>query len=187
MGRSLRKPKARKKAVWGRSGASARITGLALALLLLAAPVAAQNHSAKVDEAVRKAVVAGQTTRVIMQFATAAKRDTAFDRLLDRGAAVRTMDTEGGAALNVVSSAAAVSAEFDHATQASVDARIYESGAQKTPARARATKAATARKNSAKHYGALSVAVIDSGLQVQADLPEWRVRKYVDFRKAGGP
>ena len=63
---------------------------LALALLLsvwAAAPASAGDT----DGGVRAAIAAGQSARVIMQFATPAERDAAFNRLLDRGAAVRAV------------------------------------------------------------------------------------------------
>ncbi len=70
------------------------------------------------------AVASGQTARVIMQFATTAERDAAFNRLLDRGAAVRAVDTEGGPALVVFGSAAAFSGELSRASQVSLDAGV---------------------------------------------------------------
>ena len=90
-------PSVGEKAVWGR---------LALASTLCAAmaavPTSAQQPGgAKVDESVRHSITTGESTRVIMQFETTAERDAAFNRLLDRGAAVRTMDSASGPALNV--------------------------------------------------------------------------------------
>jgi serine protease AprX len=193
-------PKRRKKAVWGRSVSHAARAAFALACVLLAQPAWAQSSPATVDEAVRKAVVAGESTRVIMQFDSTAERDAAFNRLLDRGAAVRTMDTEAGPALNVLSSTAAMATEFDNATQVSVDARVtvfaaaqrkgvrsVKTAVRKAPARDTSAKAKqrSAKPSRRPSYGSLSVAVIDSGLQLQADLPEWRVRKYVDFVSGG--
>ena len=43
-----------------------------------------------------------------MQFATSAERDRAFTNLLDRGAAVRAVDTAAGPALVVLGSADAL-------------------------------------------------------------------------------
>lgn len=181
----------RKKAVWGQT---AILT--ALFASLLAVPAAAQQPAGpdNVDEAVRRSVNAGESSRVIMQFDTTAERDAAFNRLLDRGAAVRTMDSEGGPALNVLSSASALSTELGNATQVSVDARVsvfavkqgrkpakaVKAAVNKAPARS--TKATSKKKPSrSQRFDTIAVAVVDSGLQTQADLPAWRVRKYVDF------
>ena len=90
-----------------------RTLAVSLAVSLLAvAPSAAGNT----DDAVKAAVASGQSARVIMQFATTAERDAAFTRLLDRGAAVRAVDTEGGPALVVFGSAASFAGEIVHAT-----------------------------------------------------------------------
>jgi len=192
-------PKCRKKAVWGRSVSHATRAAFALVCVLLAQPAWAQSSPATVDEAVRKAVVAGKSTRVIMQFDSTAERDAAFNRLLDCGAAVRTMDTEAGPALNVLSSTAAMATEFTNATQVSVDARVtvfaakqpaakaVKAAVQKAPARDTGTKGKKPSPKPSRRpsYGTLSVAVVDSGLQPQVDLPEWRVRKYVDFVSNG--
>ncbi|MDO8793383.1 MAG: hypothetical protein Q7J25_02050 [Vicinamibacterales bacterium] len=94
------------------------------------APSAAQTA----DEAVRQAVASGSSARVIMQFPSTAARDAAFMRLLDRGAAVRTVDTEGGPALVVLGSAAALASEFESASQVSSDAQVAVRSV--TPARA---------------------------------------------------
>jgi serine protease AprX len=206
-----------RKAVWGRSVSWVKRAAFVLGGVLLASSAAAQTGSAKVDEAIRKSVVTGESTRVIMQFDTTAERDAAFNRLLDRGAAVRTMDTGDGPALNVLSSAATAATEFDNARQVSYDAPVSVFNAKSTSSAKRAStskssgkKASTSKssgkktaaskstkpardragkkpskKRSAPTYGTLSVAVVDSGLQPQADLPEWRVRKYVDFVSGG--
>ena len=80
-------------------------TVVSLVVSALAAVPSAASHA---DEAVRSVIAAGHTARVIMQFASTAERDAAFNRLLDRGAAVRTADTEAGPALVVFGSAAPV-------------------------------------------------------------------------------
>ncbi|MDP3719450.1 MAG: S8 family peptidase [Acidobacteriota bacterium] len=180
----------RKKAVWGQT---AILT--AVFATLLTVPAAAQKRAGRghVDESVRQSVKAGESARVIMQFDTTAERDAAFNRLLDRGAAVRTMDTGGGPALNVMSSAAALSSELGNATQVSVDARVSVFAVKKavsnpvkktTPARA--IKAITAaKKKTAPVRNGMTVAVIDSGIQPQSDLPATHIRAYVDFVSGG--
>lgn len=182
----------RKKAVWGQTAILAAVFATLLTVPAAAQPPAGPDN---VDESVRRSVNAGESSRVIMQFDTTAERDAAFNRLLDRGAAVRTMDSEGGPALNVLSSASALSAELGNATQVSVDARVSVFAVKKngkpaartvtapvSKAPARSTKATSKQKPRRSHrFGTLAVAVVDSGLQTQADLPAWRVRKYVDF------
>ena len=82
----------------------------------------------------KAAVASGQSARVIMQFATIAERDAAFNRLLDRGAAVRAVDTEAGPALVVFGSAAVVQ-QRDRArpSQVSLDAGVRVSAATHSP------------------------------------------------------
>ena len=155
-----------------------RTAVLALALSAVAvAPSAAQTS----DDAVRQAVASGSSARVIMQFATAAARDAAFTRLLDRGAAVRATDTEVGPALVVFGSAAALAAEFASASQVSTDAPVTV--ASVTPARARAARRSSqaGTTHDTPSFGGLSVAVIDSGFQPHPDLPLSRIRKFMDF------
>ncbi len=175
------------KAVWGRTA----ILTAAFATLLTV-PTVAQEPAGRgqVDESVRQSVDAGESARVIMQFDTTAERDAAFNRLLDRGAAVRTMDTEGGPALNVVSSASALSSELQNATQVSVDARVTVFAVKKavnkvTPARALRATAPTNTKRPAPVRSGMTVAVIDSGFQPQVDLPVTHIRAYVDFVSGG--
>ena len=92
--------------------------------LVVSALAAAPSFARNTDAGVRAAVASGQTARVIMQFATTAERDSAFNRLLDRGAAVRAVDTEGGPALVVFGSASAFADELSRASQASLDAGV---------------------------------------------------------------
>ncbi len=161
-----------------------RIIPVSLALLALAAvPSAAQST----DEAVQAAMAAGARARVIMQFATTEERDAAFNRLLDRGAAVRAVDTEAGPALVVQGSAAAFGSEIAAATQTSLDAKVAVSALQ-TPARASTSAALRAKKIlnwrnriGAADNGGVAVAVIDSGFTPHADLPISRLRYYKDF------
>ena len=58
-----------------------------------------------------------------MQFATTAERDAAFNRLLDRGAAVRAVDTEAARARRL-RQRGAFSSEFGSAAQVSLDAGV---------------------------------------------------------------
>ena len=121
-----------------------------------------------------------------MQFATTAERDAAFNRLLDRGAAVRAVDTEGGAALVVFGSAASFREEIARATLVSLDAGVRVLAA--TPAR---DKSARKSKNignapaNGTSSGGLSVAIVDSGIAPHADLPLSRIRAYKDFVSGG--
>ncbi len=147
----------------------------------MVAPALAQTT----DEAVRAAVSSRSSARVIMQFTNNAARDAAFNRLLDRGAAVRVTDTEAGPALVVFGNASSLSAEFASASQVSIDAVVAVTS---TPARA-----SSARRSSgsiaAHGYGAvtngIAVAIIDSGFRPHADLPASRVRKFKDFVTGG--
>src|SRR5690349_19689338 len=101
--------------------------------LALSALAAAPSIAGNVDDAVKSAVASGRSARVIMQFATIAERDAAFNRLLDRGAAVRVVDTEGGPALVVFGSPRTFSGEIAGARQVSLDAGVRVLAA--TPAR----------------------------------------------------
>ncbi len=114
-----------------------------------------------------------------MQFATTAQRDAAFKRLLDRGAAVRAVDTGEGPALIVVGSAAAFSSEFNNATQVSLDATVRVTS-DWTPARDRSVRSQVSyQEYEPGEVDGMSVAIIDSGIQLHPDLP--RVRKFKDF------
>ena len=156
-----------------------RTLAFSLALSVLAI---APSFARTADDAVKAAVRSGQTARVIMQFATTAERDAAFNRLLDRGAAVRAVDTGVGAALVVFGNAASFSDEISAATQVSLDAGVRVLA--DAPARDR-----TARKSTGSAHGptidtsrsGLSVAIVDSGIEPHADLPLSRIRAYKDF------
>lgn len=153
-------------------------TVVSLALSAVAVVPSAASHA---DEAVRSVVAAGQSARVIMQFASTAERDAAFHRLLDRGAAVRVADTEAGPALVVFGSAAAFSSEIPHARQISLDAGVSVS-AIRQPARGNWRRPASAGlRGSDPWRGGFSVAVVDSGIRPHADLPLNRIRAFKDF------
>ena len=157
---------------------------VSLALSLLAVAASAASHA---DEAVRAAVDSGQSARVIMQFATAAERDAAFNRLLDRGAAVRAVDTEAGPALVVFGRATSFSAEIPNATQVSLDAGVRVLAG--IPARDRSARKSTpisrARPTIAPSRHGIAVAIVDSGIAPHADLPLNRIRAYKDFVNGG--
>jgi serine protease AprX len=158
------------------------------ASLLVSALAVAPSFAGTTDDAVRAAVASGQTARVIMQFATTAERDAAFNRLLDRGAAVRVVDTEAGPALVVFGSAAAFSSEFGNATQVSLDAGVRVLAAQ--PARDTSAKKKPSSTTQSDFTGTssrngLAVAIIDSGIAPHADLPLSRIRAYKDFVSGG--
>ena len=154
-----------------------RTLGLALALSVAAAVPSA----------------AGRSSRVIMQFASAADRDAAFDALLDRGAAVRVSDTEAGPALVAIGSPAVLRADYN-ATQISLDAGVSVAAVGR-PARGHSVRSTRAgvRPGVDAYGGDLfpvvqgardrgpAVAIIDSGIQPHADLPLSRIRAFKDF------
>jgi len=153
-------------------------TVVSLVVSALAAVPSAASHA---DEGVRSVVAAGLSARVIMQFASTAERDAAFSRLLNRGAAVRTADTEAGPGLVVFGSAATLSSEFPHARQVSLDAGVSVS-AIRQPARAtwrRPRAAASIGVDASRRR--IAVAIIDSGIRPHADLPLSRIRAFKDF------
>ncbi len=132
---------------------------------------------------------------MIMQFASIADRDAAFQALLDRGAAVRVADTEAAPALVAIGSSALLGGDFK-ATQVSLDAGVSVT-AVKQPARGNFVRRARAADNlgfdpsraglhpiaqSPRDGGpGLAVAIIDSGIQPHADLPLGRIRAFKDF------
>ena len=149
--------------------------------LVMSAVAAVPSAASHADEAVRSAIAAGnKTARVIMQFASTAERDAAFTRLLDRGAAVRTADTEAGPALVVFGSADLITSEFPHARQISLDAGVSVS-AIRQPARPtwRPRSSQTPAVDSSRR--GIAVAIIDSGIRPNADLPLRRIRAFKDF------
>jgi serine protease AprX len=154
---------------------------LLLLSLVASALAAAPSAAGNADSGVRAAVAAGQSVRVIMQYATTAGRDAAFMRLLDRGAAVRAVDTEGGPALVGFGSATLFSSEFAAATQVSLDAGVRVMAS--TPARDRSVRATRSYGQPAFNpsRGGLAVAIIDSGIQPNPDLPLSRIRYFKDF------
>ena len=155
--------------------------------LLVSVLAAAPSFAGNTDDGVRAAVASGQTARVIMQFATTAERDAAFDRLLDRGAAVRVVDTEGGPALVVFGRASAFSGELSRASRVSLDAGVRVLGTP--PARDTSIKKRQASSRGASNHtasrGGMAVAIIDSGIAPHADLPLSRIRAYKDFVTGG--
>ena len=157
------------------------------ASLLVSALAVAPSAASTTDSAVRAAAAAGQSARVIMQFATTVERDAAFERLLDRGAAVRAVDTEAGPALVVVGSAAAFSSEFNRASQVSLDAGVRVLAAK--PARDRSARRTSLTQTypppSGSSRGSMAVAIIDSGIAPHPDLPLSRIRAYKDFVSGG--
>lgn len=151
---------------------------------LAVTPSAADNT----DSAVRAALASGETARVIMQYNTTAQRDAAFKRLLNRGAAVRAVDTEAGPALVVLGSAASFAAEVPGASQVSLDAGVTILAQRRTPARSRWVRRDNPVRlnvpqpwlgNGSRNGNA--VAIIDSGFTPHDDLPLSRVRFYKDF------
>src|SRR5688572_21767177 len=124
---------------------------------------------------------AGQSARVIMQFASVADRDAAFHALLDRGAAVRVADTEAAPALVAIGSRALLDGDFN-ATRVSLDAGVSVT-AVKQPARGSFVRRARAADNLGfdPSRAGIAVAIIDSGIQPHADLPLSRIRAFKDF------
>ena len=165
-------------------GETWRTLAVSLALSVLAlVPSFAQTS----DDAVKAVLASGQTARVIMQFATTAERDAAFNRLLDHGAAVRAVDTEGGAALVAFGGAASFRDEMSGATQVSLDARVHvlaDRPARDTSAQ-RSTGSGSAPSTNGSSRSDFAVAIVDSGIAPHADLPLSRIRAYKDFVTGG--
>jgi serine protease AprX len=168
-------------------------------LLSMSAVTAAPSFARTADDALRAAVAAMQTARVIMQFATPADRDAAFERLLDRGAAVRAVDTEGGPALVVSGSPAALSDELSRASQVSLDAGVRilaspggwgQSGSLSGSSGSGSDSSGSGSgdgddDNSGSSSRSVTVAIIDSGIAPHADLSLSRIRAYRDFVTGG--
>lgn len=108
---------------------------LLVASLALSALTVVSASAGSTDSAVRAALTSGKSVRVIMNFATTADRDGAFDRLLERGAAVAKAETEAGPMLIAFGSAGLLSSEFTSAAQVSLDASVHVLASQ-VPARA---------------------------------------------------
>lgn len=156
--------------------------------LVLGALAAASSFAADADSAVRAAVAAGESARVIMQFATAAERDAAFNRLLERGVAVRAVDTEAAPALVAFGSARIFSSEFAHATQVSLDAGVQvmaSTAVRDRPVPRSASGQSSVWPGLSSSRGGLAIAVVDSGIQPHPDLPLSRIRYYKDFVTGG--
>src|SRR6185436_17998783 len=165
-------------------GKSWRTLAVALAVSVLATAAFAADTAddGNADEAVRAAVASGQSARVIMQFVTTGERDAAFNRLLDRGAAVRAVDTGAGPALVVFGSAASFRGEMSGATRVSLDASVRVTA---TPPRDRSARRSrgigSAPDALSVSRNGISVAIIDSGFAPHPDLPLSRIRAYKDF------
>ena len=159
---------------------------VAVSALLLSVVAVAPSWAQSTDEAVRQALAAGVSARVIMEFSSTSARDAAYTRLLNRGAAVRTVDTEGGPALFVMGSASALLSEFGSATQVSSDAVVTVSAVSQARDNGKSNSAGsnTSSAPSSSSKG-LAVAVIDSGIQPHVDLPASRIRLFKDFVKGG--
>ena len=130
---------------------------------------------------------AGQSSRVIMQFATIADRDAAFHALLARGAAVRVADTEAGPAIVAIGSAALLRGRYN-ATQVSLDAGVSVA-AVRQPSRGSFLQQSRRPANNFgfdREHAGLSVAIIDSGIQPHPDLPLSRIRAFQDFVTGSG-
>jgi serine protease AprX len=165
-------------------GKLGRSLAAALALSVLGV---APSAACGVDDAVRAAVASGQSARVIMQFATTAERDAAFTRLLDRGAAVRAVDTEAGPALVVLGSARTFGDEIARATQVSLDAgvRVFAGKPARDTSARRSTRIGRAPSSISPSRNGIAVAIVDSGIAPHADLPISRIRAYKDFVSGG--
>ena len=120
-------------------------------------------------------------SRAIIQFASVADRDAAFQMLLDRGAAVRVADTEAGPALVAIGSAALLSGNYG-ATQLSADSGVTVN-AVKQPARGSFVRKVPASEQVGfdPARAGIAVAIIDSGIRPHADLPLSRIRAFKDF------
>lgn len=153
---------------------------MAVAVLAFSGLAAVPSMAQTADEAVRAAVSSGTPTRVIMQFGTTAARDEAFNRLLDRGAAVRATDTEAGPALVALGGAATFEPELTAASRTSIDA-VVTASADQLPARAGRVRVDSSASEAVVELHGPSVAIIDSGLTPHHDLPAGRLRHFRDF------
>jgi subtilisin family serine protease len=152
------------------------------ATLTLIALSVVSSAAQTTDVAVQSAVDSGASARVILQFPTTDARDGAFNRLLDRGAAVRATDTEAGPALVVLGSGSAVAPELTTASHASIDAVVASTST--LPARARSVRSVSTSRQIVPLLSGPSVAIIDSGIYPHADLVG-RIRKFKDFVSGG--
>ncbi len=155
-----------------------------LVSLVLSAVSGAPSFARSTDDAFLASIGPGQSARLILQFATTAERDGAFNRLLDLGLAVRAVDTEGGPGLVAFGSAAAFGGELSRASRVSLDAGVQvlaSQPARDTSARMRLSrsKAPPPHRNASRR--GIAVAIIDSGFAPHADLPASRIRAYRDF------
>jgi serine protease AprX len=154
------------------------------ASLALSVLAAAASWADNTDRAVRAAVDAGQSARVIMQFATHAERDRAFDNLLARGAAVRVVDTAAGPGLVVMGSADALQGELSGASRVSLDASVHVLShlpARDVPEWRPGSGFAESQTPFGPSRHGISVAIIDSGVAPHPDLPLSRIRAFKDF------
>ena len=143
---------------------------LAVSLTLSVAGVWLRRRPAARDDAVEAPPwLAGQPARVIMQFATTAPARAAFNRLLDRGAAVRAVDNEARPGAGGVRQRRGIQRRARHATARVARRRRVACSATRAGARharrAGAGKLAVRLDSTRRLAAASSVAIIDSGIR----------------------
>jgi serine protease AprX len=154
---------------------------VAFAALAVGAPASAQSpaHHNKLDEVVREAVRSGRSVRAIVRFRDEESRTRARDLITTRGGQVRRALNDVGAISVDIDAATTDQLALDSGTVTiSVDAEVRSSGA---PGSGRSSGATKAPERAKRNGSGVSIAIIDSGVQPHADLPRWRIRKFIDF------
>jgi serine protease AprX len=156
---------------------------VALASLALGVPAWAQTPAVdKFDEVIRQAVAEGRPVRAIVRFSDSDSRDRGALTVVSRGGRIRrALNDVTALTVDVdANTAAELGADFGTLT-ISTDATVRSTGVTQTVRAARASGARAARTRFNRTGRGMSIAIIDSGVEPHADLPEWRIRKFVDF------
>jgi serine protease AprX len=157
---------------------------VAAASLALNASAWAQTPATdKFDEVVRQAVAEGRPVRAIVRFRDHEARERGAITVASRGGRVRralnevtalTVDVDAG-------TASELSADFG-TVNISTDATVRSTAIGFSANTSRSSSGAKAARTRFNRAGrGLSIAIVDSGVQPHADLPAWRIRKFVDF------
>jgi serine protease AprX len=160
-----------------------------LACLALAVPASAQEPDAaqKFDEVVREAVTEGRAVRAIVRFRSDAARLRGAEIIANRGGRIRGAHNSVTALTVDIDADTATELSVEAGTMAiSADATVRSAGFGTPVVAAQSSGAASARAQFNRAGRGVTVAVIDSGVQPHADLPEHRIRKFVDFVNGRG-